>query len=65
MSSLTDWMHDDITWCVSECDKKECFRNIINKKQKTGYFSGADLKGTIDCPYNKVTNKDDLQPKNK
>ena len=45
-----DWMHDDITWCGNECDNTECFRNQVNRRQKTGYFTMAMLKGTDLCP---------------
>jgi len=51
MSQLADWIHDDITWCMSECDNKECFRHFSNRRAINGYFSGALFKGTQDCPY--------------
>ena len=44
---------DDITWCVSECDNTECFRNIKNRKRISethDIFTCADLKDTEYCP---------------
>ena len=49
MSNFTDWLHDDITWCGSECDNKDCFRNPVHKRT-TGLFSMSLLKGTDLCP---------------
>ena len=50
MSKFTDWMHDDITWCGSECDNKDCFRNPVNRRTD-GLFSMAMFKDTPDCQY--------------
>lgn len=48
--NMLDWMHDDITWCLSECDDVKCCRNLKNKRIKTGLFSAAMLKYTEYCP---------------
>lgn len=46
-------MSDDITFCMSECDNKECFRHPINIVDKTISHSYSDLKDTEMCPLNK------------
>lgn len=50
MNNLTDFIHDDITWCMSECDNKECFRHPSNMRDKDGIHSFSSLKGTELCP---------------
>ena len=45
---------DDITWCGSQCEFKECFRNQANMKNKVGLHSFAEFKGTPDCVLNNV-----------
>ena len=47
---LVTFIHDDITWCASECNNKECFRHTSNMTNKDGIHSFADFKGTYDCP---------------
>ena len=41
---------DDITFCVSECDNKSCFRHPSNIKVPDIPHSFAYLEGTEDCP---------------
>ena len=53
MSNLTEWFHDDITWCGNECSHIECERNQANRLQKTGIFSMSLFKWTETCPYYK------------
>lgn len=43
------WLSDDITWCVSECDKTECFRHLSNLKSKQYPYSCSDFKDTNIC----------------
>lgn len=47
-----NWIHDDITWCSSECDNASCFRNPVNMRDKRSgrLHSYADFKGTGECP---------------
>ena len=56
-SNLNDWIHDDITWCGSECDNVDCFRHISNRRMKTGLFSMSLLKDTELCPLNKINER--------
>ena len=52
MNEFEKWMHDDITWCgYSECEHKDCFRNLADKQSKSDWFSMAELKNTDLCPY--------------
>lgn len=44
------WYWDDITWCISECDNTDCFRNRANMRIKVGLHSFADFKETDECP---------------
>lgn len=44
---------DDITWCASKCDNKECFRHDSNMRNKIGLHSYAEFKGTDTCPLTK------------
>lgn len=48
--SISDWIHDDITWCMNECRNISCFRNLKNKSPTTKVFSAAKLKNTELCP---------------
>lgn len=48
--TLTDWMHDDITWCCRECSNTDCVRNTVNRKCKEGLFSAADMYDPFKCP---------------
>jgi hypothetical protein len=50
MSSYVDWMLDDITWCARECDCKDCFRNLKNRKLKGGMISVGDMYKEGECP---------------
>ena len=51
MSKLTDWMHDDITWCMdSDCPHRGCYRNQIHMRDPTGIHSYAMFHGTDLCP---------------
>lgn len=42
-------MRDDITFCGSECNAKNCFRHPSNIKHSSMLHSFADFKGTDDC----------------
>ena len=48
--SYLDWLHDDITWCCRECSDKDCFRNKVNMRCKTGLHSVADMFDPFKCP---------------
>lgn len=50
-----DWMHDDITWCASECDNAECFRHPSNIRAKNNIHSFADFKHSNECPLESIT----------
>ena len=45
-----DWIHDDITWCSSDCDNRLCFRHPSNMRNKSGVHSYADFKDEGECP---------------
>ena len=50
MSGLTDWMHDDISWCMDpNCDNTDCFRHPSHMRTK-GPHSMAYFRGTDICP---------------
>ena len=49
MSKLKDWFDDDITFCMSECDNKECYRHPSNIKDRSIPHSFALLKDTDLC----------------
>ena len=46
---LSDWIHDDITWCIEKCPVLSCRRNSENMINKTGVHSYAFFKGTGEC----------------
>ena len=42
---------DDITWCAeSGCPVRECIRNTVNMKDRTGLHSYAMFRETDECP---------------
>lgn len=43
-------MSDDITFCMSECGKKKCFRHPSNIIDRTRPQSYSEFKGTAYCP---------------
>lgn len=45
-----NWVHDDITWCNSECRNTNCYRNLANRQSKERVFTVSDFKGTGECP---------------
>lgn len=47
---VLNWMHDDITWCRRKCPNKDCFRNQVNRRLKTGFISVADMYKEGECP---------------
>ena len=49
---LADWIRDDITWCGSDCDNKDCFRHPSNRRT-SGPYAMAYLKDTELCQLNK------------
>ncbi len=60
MNDIQAWYHDDICWCANDCDYFDCCRNIINRKQKDGYYTAAYLKGTPMCSqYTNYVKEDD------
>lgn len=50
MTRIADFIADDITFCMSECDKKDCFRHMSNVRRPDLPQSYAFFKGTQDCP---------------
>ena len=55
-------MSDDITFCMSECDNKECFRHPSNIIDRLIPHSYSDFKGTEACPMNnKKTELEELK----
>lgn len=48
--TLTDWLHDDITWCCRECSDTNCERNNRNRRCKEGLYSAADMFDPFKCP---------------
>ena len=54
------WDQSDITWCSSECDNANCFRNPVNMVNRVGIYSLADFRADGECPLeteNKILNK--------
>lgn len=50
MTTLADWLHDDITWCSNqECANHGCDRHLANKRIKNGIFSCSDFTNTDEC----------------
>ena len=47
---ISEWIHNDICWCISECDNKECFRHPSNRNPEFRIFTAAGLKGSDLCP---------------
>lgn len=41
----SSWFTDDITFCMSECDIKSCYRHPDNIKEKFRPYSYSYLKG--------------------
>ena len=52
------WISQDITWCMSECNIQNCYRNPVNMTDKTGLHSFAEFKGTDLCPLKELLNED-------
>lgn len=53
---------DDITFCLSDCQRTDCFRHPSNIQDRTIPHSYAEFKGTETCPFAKdinVTMNDD------
>lgn len=51
MSTLGEWIHDDITFCMKrDCDNLECFRNPENMQNPRIPHSMAMLENTSYCP---------------
>ncbi len=51
-NNLANWIHDDIAWCGSDCDNKDCFRHPSNRRTSGPYVMGY-LRDTELCPLNK------------
>lgn len=47
----------DITWCSSDCDNLECFRNVKNMHDKARVYSTADFRDTGECPVKEIIKK--------
>lgn len=57
-------MSDDITFCMSKCNKKKCFRHPSNIREPQYPHSVAYLKGSAYCPMNDgITDEDSNKPK--
>lgn len=49
--TLSDWIHDDITWCIrNNCPMVTCRRNPVNMINRSGLHSYAVFMGTSECP---------------
>ena len=49
---LDTFIRNDITFCISPCDHKECFRHISNLSDEyPKIYTAADLKDTAVCPF--------------
>lgn len=44
-----DGTSEDITYCVSKCNRKKCFRHPSNIHHHEIEHSFADLEGTVYC----------------
>lgn len=51
MEHYTDFFRDDITWCINNCDRLDCRRNVKNRDVTIFgmYYSGGLLKDTAEC----------------
>lgn len=49
MSNFTDWVHDDQTWCIVDCEQKVCYRNKLLMKNPKGVHSFSDFRNTDEC----------------
>ena len=49
MSKKSSWTSDDITFCVSKCNRKSCFRHPSNIRCPWMPHSFAELKDTEYC----------------
>jgi hypothetical protein len=47
---LDFFIRNDITYCISDCDNLECFRNEKHIKGKPGVYSMADFMASGECP---------------
>ena len=47
---------DDITFCLSDCQRTDCFRHPSNIQDRTIPHSYAEFKGTETCPFAKDIN---------
>lgn len=43
MKGYTNWLAEDITWCVRECPNTKCHRNQKGKKIKSTLISVGDM----------------------
>lgn len=54
MSTLGEWIHDDITFCMKrDCNNLDCFRNPENMQNPRAPHSMAMLYETSYCPLHK------------
>lgn len=51
--AATNWLGDDITFCMSECGRTDCFRHPSNILVKDIPHSFAMFEGTEYCPKTK------------
>ena len=51
------WDQSDITWCSSNCDNVNCFRNPVNMVNRVGIYSWADFRAAGECPLEETENK--------
>lgn len=61
------WLSDDITFCMEECENKDCFRNKINIRCHDIPHSFSMLKDSADCPsyYEEKEVENDIRRSNK
>ena len=62
MSNLSDWFHDDITWCMDgDCPIVGCMRNQKNMANPVGVHSFAMFRETDECPIYRMEQQADIE----
>jgi hypothetical protein len=61
IADVIDMVDNDMTWCASECDNTECFRNSKNIKFTEGVYSFVNFMMNGECPVNKKFLKENIK----
>ena len=56
-TDFVEFVHDDITWCSSDCPMTDCRRNSVNIINKSVLHSFADFRGSAECMISPELNK--------